>query len=78
MKSVWRLMLSDRLVHIDDGEDIDTVYFTYLGLRNTKITESPRKNIFEMKRSLFTGLAFFLPFPVLGVCFIKKGKAKQM
>lgn len=36
------------------------------GLRRTKITESPRKNIFEMKRSLLTGFTFFLPFPVRG------------
>ena len=30
------------------------------------MTESPLKNIFEMYRSLFTGLAFFLPLPVFG------------
>ena len=28
------------------------------------MTESPRKNILLMKRSLLTGLAFFLPLPV--------------
>ena len=32
------------------------------------MTESPRKNSFVMKRSLFTGLAFFCPLPVLGIC----------
>lgn len=37
------------------------------GFRRTKITESPRKNIFEMKRSLFTGLTFFFPLPVRGI-----------
>ena len=36
------------------------------GLRSTKITESPRKNIFDMKRSLLTGLDFFLPLPLFG------------
>lgn len=36
------------------------------GFRRTKMTESPRKNIFEMNRSLFTGFTFFLPFPVRG------------
>ena len=27
------------------------------GFLNTRITESPRRNIFDMKRSWFTGLA---------------------
>lgn len=36
------------------------------GLRSTSMTESPLKNIFDIKRSLFTGLTFFLPLPVLG------------
>ena len=36
------------------------------GLRSTRMTESPRKNILEMYRSLLTGLDFFLPFPALG------------
>uniref|UniRef100_A0A2M4DGL1 Uncharacterized protein n=1 Tax=Anopheles darlingi TaxID=43151 RepID=A0A2M4DGL1_ANODA len=31
------------------------------------MTESPRRNIFEMKRSLLTGFAFFLPLPVRGI-----------
>lgn len=31
----------------------------YLGLRSTRMTESPLKNILLMKRSLFTGLAPF-------------------
>lgn len=45
--------------------------FTYFppavanGFLKTKITESPRKNIFDINRSLLTGLAFF-PFPVRG------------
>lgn len=30
------------------------------------MTLSPRRNILEMKRSLLTGLAFFLPLPLLG------------
>ena len=30
------------------------------------MTESPRRNIFEMYLSLFTGLDFFLPLPVFG------------
>jgi hypothetical protein len=30
------------------------------------MTESPRRNILLMNRSLFTGLAFFFPFPVFG------------
>merc|ERR1719409_1331486 len=33
----------------------------HLGFRSTKITESPRKKSLLMKRSLFTGFAFFLP-----------------
>lgn len=37
------------------------------GFRRTKITESPLKNIFEMKRSLLTGFTFFLPLPVRGI-----------
>jgi len=37
-----------------------------LGFLSTRMTESPRKNIFEMKRSLLTGLAFFFPFPDFG------------
>ena len=36
------------------------------GFFNTRMTESPLKNILEMKRSLLTGLDFFLPLPVLG------------
>ena len=36
------------------------------GFLRTRMTESPRRNILEMKRSLLTGLLFFLPFPVLG------------
>merc|ERR1719436_549963 len=32
----------------------------HFGLRSTRMTESPRRNILLMKRSLFTGLAFFL------------------
>ncbi len=32
-----------------------------MGFLRTRITESPRRNIFEMKRSLFTGFAFFFP-----------------
>ena len=31
------------------------------GFLRTRMTESPRRNILLMKRSLFTGLAFFLP-----------------
>lgn len=30
------------------------------------MTESPRRNILEMYRSLLTGLDFFFPFPLLG------------
>lgn len=37
------------------------------GFRKTRITESPLKNILEMKRSLFTGFTFFLPLPVRGI-----------
>lgn len=36
------------------------------GFLSTKMTESPRRNIFEINRSLLTGLTFFLPFPVRG------------
>ena len=37
-----------------------------IGFLNTKITESPRRNILAMYLSLLTGFAFF-PFPDLGV-----------
>lgn len=37
------------------------------GFLRTKITESPLRNILAMNLSLFTGFAFFLPFPVFGV-----------
>lgn len=36
------------------------------GFLRTKMTESPRRNIFEMNRSLLTGFTFFFPFPVRG------------
>ena len=36
------------------------------GFFNTSITLSPRRNIFDIKRSLLTGLAFFLPLPLFG------------
>lgn len=31
------------------------------------MTESPRRNIFEINLSLLTGLAFFFPFPGFGI-----------
>lgn len=40
----------------------------YLGLRSTRMTESPRRNIFEMKRSLLTGRPPLAPRPRLGTC----------
>lgn len=47
---------------------LKNIYFVEVarGFRSTKITESPRRNIFEMNRSLLTGFTFFLPFPVRG------------
>lgn len=36
------------------------------GFLNTKMTESPRKNIFDINLSLLTGFTFFFPFPVRG------------
>ena len=41
--------------------------YDHLGLRRTRMTESPRRNILLMKRSLFTGVEPFFPFPVLGI-----------
>merc|ERR1711909_105975 len=41
-------------------------YLFCSGFLSTRITESPRRNILEMYLSLFTGLDFFFPFPVLG------------
>ena len=38
----------------------------YLGFLSTRMTESPRRKSFVMKRSLCTGFAFFCPFPVRG------------
>lgn len=35
------------------------------------MTESPRRNILLMKRSLLTGWAFFFPLPVLGTWYIQ-------
>ena len=32
------------------------------------MTESPRRNSFGMKRSLFTGFEPFFPRPVFGIC----------
>ncbi len=44
------------------------VYFPErAGLRSTKITESPRKNILATYLSLFTGFDFDFPLPDLGV-----------
>merc|ERR1711862_255626 len=37
------------------------------GFLRTRMTESPRKNILLINLSLLTGLAFFLPLPVLGI-----------
>ena len=37
------------------------------GLRKTKITESPRKNILAIYLSLFTGFDLVFPLPDLGV-----------
>ncbi len=37
------------------------------GFFRTKMTESPRRNILAMKRSLFTGLPFFCPLLALGI-----------
>ena len=43
------------------------VYFAVAnGFFSTRMTESPLRNILEMKRSLFTGFDFFLPLPVFG------------
>lgn len=39
---------------------------SHLGFRSTIITESPRRNILLINLSLFTGSAFFFPFPVFG------------
>lgn len=36
------------------------------GFRKTRITESPRRNILLMKRSLLTGFDFFFPLPGRG------------
>ena len=49
------------------GKDFSFVAsLVYLGFLNTRITESPLRNILEMNLSLFTGAAFFAPFPVFG------------
>lgn len=45
---------------------LNNVNTCYLGFLRTMITESPRRNILLINRSLLTGRAFFLPFPVLG------------
>lgn len=36
------------------------------GFLRTNMTESPRRNILEIKRSLLTGFTFFFPLPVRG------------
>lgn len=36
------------------------------GFRSTKMTESPRRNILLMKRSLLTDWRLFFPFPFFG------------
>ena len=38
----------------------------HFGLRSTRMTLSPRRKSFVMNRSLYTGFAFFCPFPVRG------------
>lgn len=44
-----------------------SVYFPVIrGFLSTTMTESPLRNILEMYLSLFTGLDFFFPFPLLG------------
>ena len=43
-------------------------YFKARGFFRTRITESPRKNIFAIYLSLLIGLAFF-PFPVFGISY---------
>ena len=40
----------------------------YLGFRSTRMTESPRRNILLIKRSLFTGLLALAPLPRFGIC----------
>lgn len=55
-------------IYFNSANNYDANYlFADNGFLKTKMTESPRKNIFEMNRSLFTGLTFFLPFPDLGI-----------
>lgn len=65
--SMWSLMLT---FPVDRDQGLKHFLKYYLavakGFLNTKMTESPLKNIFEMKRSLLTGFDFFLPFPVFG------------
>lgn len=40
--------------------------FRASGFFRIRMTESPRRNIFEMNLSLFTGLDFFFPLPARG------------
>merc|ERR1712241_1581755 len=59
--NIWSLSKRDKLN--SDNHDVDAVA---RGFFNTRMTESPRRNIFDMNLSLFTGLAFFFPLPVFG------------
>ena len=40
----------------------------YFGFRSTKMTESPRRNILLMNRSLLTGVDPALPLELFGTC----------
>lgn len=48
------------------GRGGERPYEVYLGLRRTMMTESPRRNILEMKRSLLIGLLPAEPLPFFG------------
>lgn len=50
-----------------DSNSCHVLAATTPGLRNTRMTESPLRNILAINLFLLTGRAFFFPFPAFGV-----------
>lgn len=63
----WSEVHTDSTCYFTPPGATYSVYFAVaMGFLRIRITESPRRNILEMYLSLFTGLDFFFPLPVLG------------
>jgi len=64
-KLYWKRMVSLHKQHFFDHKSHLSVAVAR-GFLSTRITESPRRNILLIYRSLLTGFAFFVPFPDFG------------